>query len=110
LKPRSSTLFRKMVSGNMASFAKTFGRLIWPTMPIQFLGSKELVYAPSLLLLAKLRIPSSIRHLGKFWVEWCVWISRIGLILWRMGDNTRFFRGTTGYFARRIKMTLRADS
>jgi hypothetical protein len=28
LKPRSSTLFRKMVSGNMASFAKTFGRLI----------------------------------------------------------------------------------
>ena len=37
-------MFLRMVSGSMASFAKGFLKLIWVTVPNQFLGSKEIVY------------------------------------------------------------------
>ena len=37
-------MFQHMVSGSMALFAKGFSKLIWVTMPSQFLGSKECVY------------------------------------------------------------------
>ena len=37
-------MFQHMVSGSMALFAKGFLKLIWVTMPSQFLGSKECVY------------------------------------------------------------------
>ena len=37
-------IFQNMVSGRMVSFAKGFSKLIWRTMPTQFLGCKEYVY------------------------------------------------------------------
>jgi hypothetical protein len=43
-KSRSISLFRKMASGDMSSFAAQFGSLVWETMPIQFLGRKKCVY------------------------------------------------------------------
>jgi hypothetical protein len=44
IKSRSIGLFREMVSGDMSSFAAQFGKLMWDTMPIQFLGRTEYVY------------------------------------------------------------------
>jgi len=44
VKPSYIEMFQHMVSGSMALFAKGFLKLIWVTMPSQFLGSKECVY------------------------------------------------------------------
>jgi hypothetical protein len=44
IKSKSIGLFREMMSGEMSSFAAQFGRLMWDTMPIQFLGRREGVY------------------------------------------------------------------
>lgn len=37
-------IFRNMVSGSMAKFAKKFMAMIWSSMPTPFLGSKECMY------------------------------------------------------------------
>ena len=37
-------IFQNMVSGRIVSFAKGFSKLIWRTMPTQFLGCTEYVY------------------------------------------------------------------
>jgi len=37
-------IFQNMVSGRIDSFAKRFSKLIWRTMPTQFLGCREYVY------------------------------------------------------------------
>ena len=39
-----ANIFQNMVSGRMALFAKGFSKLIWRSMPTQFLGCKEYVY------------------------------------------------------------------
>jgi hypothetical protein len=43
-KTRSAALFHGMVSGEMVSFAEGFAKLVWDTLPAQFLGGREYVY------------------------------------------------------------------
>jgi hypothetical protein len=94
IKSRSIRLFRKMVSGDMSSFAAQFGRLVWDTMPIQFLGRKDCVYQAyvSTYFIAAADASSALNRRNKSpWdvrVEECGGIGRMNLIMQRKGDDT----------------------
>jgi hypothetical protein len=94
IKSKSISLFREMVSGDMSSFAAKFGRLVWDTMPVQFLGRKEFVYQAYVCAFFTAAGDASIaleRRNKSAWevrVKECARISRLDLILQRMGDDT----------------------
>lgn len=92
-KSRSIGLFREMVSGDMSSFAVQFGRLVWETMPSQFLGRTEFVHQAYVcaFFTAASDASSSLERNKSAWevrVEECAGIGRLDLILQRMGDDT----------------------
>jgi len=89
---RSVTLFRDMVSGEMASFAEGFAKLIWESMPAQLLGGKEFVYQAYVcaFFTAASEAAIDLRY-SSAWeiqVERCAGIGRLDFILQRMGDDT----------------------
>jgi hypothetical protein len=94
MKSRSVNLFRKMVSGDMSSFAAQFGKLIWDTMPNQFLGRKEYVYQAYVSAYFTAASDASTALDRRNTLAWDVrveeygGIGRMDLILQRMGDNT----------------------
>jgi hypothetical protein len=94
IKSKTIGLFREMVSGDMSSFAAQFGRLIWDTMPIEFLGRKECVYQAYVCAFFTAASDASTaleRRNKSAWevqVEKCAGIGRLDLILQRMGDDT----------------------
>jgi hypothetical protein len=66
IKSKSIGLFREMVSGDISSFAAQFGKLVWDTMPIEFLGRKEFVYqAYVCAFFAELRSSIGTNRLGR---------------------------------------------
>ena len=88
----SVVLFRSMVTGSMGSFVKQFGKLIWDTMPKQFLGSREYVYQAYVCAFftaasAAAREPSNLVE-WEVQVEQCAGIGRLDLILQRLGVET----------------------
>jgi hypothetical protein len=94
IKSRSITLFREMVSGNMSSFPAQFGKLVWDTMPNEFLGQREYVYQAyvSAYFTAASDASTALDRRDKWaWdvrVEEYAGIGRLDLVLQRMGDNT----------------------
>ena len=89
---RSVALFRGMVSGDLASFAEGFAKLVWDTMPAQFLGGKEYVYQAYIcaFFIAASEAANDLRY-DPAWevqVERCAGIGRLDLILQRMKDDT----------------------
>jgi len=89
---RSVALFRGMVSGEMASFAEGFAKLVWETMPAQFLGGREYVYQAYVcaFFTAASEAASDLRYepAWEVHVERCAGIGRLDLILQRMEDDT----------------------
>jgi hypothetical protein len=80
-------MFQNMVSGSMASFAIGLSKLIWQTMPTQFLGRKEYVYQA--YVCAYITCASQVtsnQGVGVVDVEHCAGIGRLDLILYR-GDE-----------------------
>jgi len=78
----------------MSSFAAQFGRLVWETMPIQFLGRREGVYRAyvSTYFTAACDTSTALDHGNKS--AWDVRVEQFGgighmdLIFQRMGDDT----------------------
>ena len=91
-KTRSAALFHGMVSGEMASFAEGFAKLVWDTLPAQFLGGREYVYQA--YVCAFFTVASEAANDLRYkpaWevqVERCAGIGRLDLILQRMEDDT----------------------
>jgi hypothetical protein len=80
-------MFEDMVSGSMTSFAKALSKLIWQTMPTQFLGRKKFVYQA--YVCAYITCASQFSSDQGVWVvdvEQCAGIGRLDLILYR-GDE-----------------------
>jgi hypothetical protein len=94
MKSTSVDLFRKMVSGDMASFAGQFGRLIWDTMSIAFLGHKEFVYQAYVCAFfaaasdASTALEPGFERAWDVRIEQCTGVGRLDLVLQRMGDDT----------------------
>ena len=94
IKSKTIGLFREMVSGDMSSFAAQIGRLVWDTMPIEFLGRKEFVYQAYVCAFFTAAGDASTapeRRNMSTWevqVEKCAGIGCLDLILQRMGDDT----------------------
>ena len=94
IKSKSISLFRKMVSGDISSFAAQFGKLVWDTMPIQFLGRKEAVYQAyvSAYFTAACDASTALDRRNKS--AWDIRVEEYGgigcmdLILQRIGDDT----------------------
>jgi len=88
-KARSVTLFLRMVSGQMASFADKFGKLIWEGMPAEFLGGKEFVYQAYVcaFFTAASEAANDLRY-NAAWEVQVGGIGRLDLILQRMRDTT----------------------
>jgi hypothetical protein len=86
---RSVALFNEMVHGSMSSFAKEFRKLIWQTMPSQFIGSKEFVYQAYVcaFFTAAGEAATSKDMDWELTVERCAGIGRLDIILQRMGDK-----------------------
>jgi hypothetical protein len=93
-KSKSYEWFHKMVSGGMSSFATQFGRLVWDTMPIQFLGRKDCVYQAYVSAYFTAAADASSDLDPRNTSAWDVrieeygGIGRMDLILQRMGDGT----------------------
>jgi hypothetical protein len=102
IKPKRIGLFREMVSGDMSSFAAQFGRPVWETMPIQFLGRKEFVYQAYVCAFFTAASDASTaleRRNKSAWdvrLEECGGIGRMDLILPRMVTTLGFFMSTNG--------------
>jgi hypothetical protein len=94
IKSKSIGLFREMVSCDISSFAAQFGRPVWETMPIQFLGRKEFVYQAYVcaFFTAASNASTALERRNKSaWevrVEECARVDRLDLILQRIDDDT----------------------